>query len=78
LIVMCRDIHYMDVTLFEKQAIVDRAIENIASMLHVPRTALHVVLPLHKCPHVIGLLNSTTGRDGEESGCWARQLEGER
>jgi DNA topoisomerase VI subunit A len=37
----------MDVTLFEKQAIVDRAIENIASMLHVPRTALHVVLP---CP----------------------------
>lgn len=38
-----RDIYYMDVTLFEKQAIVDRAIENIASMLHVPRTALHVV-----------------------------------
>jgi DNA topoisomerase VI subunit A len=33
----------MDVTLFGKQGVVDRAIENIASMLRVPRTSLHVV-----------------------------------
>jgi len=38
-----RDIYYMDVTLFCKQDVVDRSLENIAAMLRVPRTALHVM-----------------------------------
>jgi hypothetical protein len=38
----------MDVMLFGNQVAVDRALENTASMLRVPRIALHVVLPLLK------------------------------
>lgn len=40
-----RDIYYTDVQIFGRQEVSNRAIENIASMLGIPRSQLHVVLP---------------------------------
>jgi meiotic recombination protein SPO11 len=38
-----RSIYYQDVTLFQNQGVVDRAIENIACCLEVPRTSLGII-----------------------------------
>ena len=38
-----RDLYYADKTFFGTQQVVDEAFDNLACMLHVPRSSLHVV-----------------------------------